>query len=58
MLLASAGPAIAGFAVLYVVVFIFLGLRCLKKGHWIMFIIGIPVPLFWIIGALIPPVRR
>jgi hypothetical protein len=58
MPLASAAPAIAGFAVLYVLVFVLLGLRCLKKGHWIMFLIGIPIPLFWIIGALIPPVER
>ena len=29
----------------------------LRKGHWIMFIIGIFIPLFWIIGAVIPPTR-
>jgi hypothetical protein len=26
-------------------------------GHWIMFLIGIFIPLFWIIGALLPPTR-
>ncbi len=25
-----------------------------RKGHWVMFIIGIFIPLFWIIGALLP----
>jgi hypothetical protein len=30
----------------------------LRKGHWVMFIIGIFIPLFWLIGAVMPPVRR
>ena len=46
----------AGFlGVLYVILFIILGLTSIKKGHWIMFIVGIFIPLFWLIGALIPP---
>jgi len=44
-------------AILYLVLLIFLGVTCLRKGHWIMFIVGIFLPLFWIIGALIPPTR-
>ena len=27
----------------------------IRKGHWVMFILGIFLPLFWIIGALMPP---
>jgi len=42
---------------LYVVLLIWLGLSCLRKGHWVTFILGIFLPLFWIIGALIPSVR-
>jgi hypothetical protein len=45
------------FAVLYVVLFLVLGLTAIKKGHWIMFIFGIFIPIFWIIGALMPPRR-
>ena len=48
----------AGFAVLYVLLFIVLGLTAIKKGHWIMFIIGIFIPIFWIVGALMPATRR
>jgi hypothetical protein len=44
-------------AFLYFVLLFVLGLSCLRKGHWVMFIIGIFMPLFWIIGALIPPTR-
>jgi hypothetical protein len=45
-------------AVVYVLLFLVLGLRSIKHGHWIMFLVGIPLPIFWIIGGLMPPVRR
>ena len=57
-LLAVSGAGIGGLAVLYVLLFLILGLRSIKHGHWIMFLIGIPIPIFWIIGGLMPPVRR
>ena len=57
-LLAVSGVGIGGIGVLYVLLFLFLGLRSIKNGHWIMFLVGIPIPLFWIIGGLMPPVRR
>lgn len=57
-LLAASGPLIVGLGILYVLLLIFLGITSIRKGHWIMFIIGIFIPLFWIIGALMPPVRR
>ena len=44
-------------ALLYFALLFFLGLNCLRKGHWVMFILGIFFPLFWLIGALIPPTR-
>jgi hypothetical protein len=34
-----------------------LGLTAIKKGHWIMFVIGIFIPIFWLIGALLPPTQ-
>ena len=43
--------------ILYLVLLFVLGLTCLRKGHWVMFLIGIFFPLFWIIGAIIPPAR-
>jgi hypothetical protein len=44
-----------GGVILYVVLMITLGVMTLRKGHWVMFIIGIFFPLFWLIGAIIPP---
>jgi hypothetical protein len=46
-----------GLGILYLVLMIVLGISCLRKGHWVMFIIGFIIPLFWIIGAIIPPTR-
>jgi len=51
------GLGLVGF-VLWLFLLVILGVACLRKGHWIMFIIGIPLPLFWAIGALIPPTER
>ena len=50
------GIGIGGF-ILYLVLVLTLGIMTLRKGHWVMFIFGIFIPLFWIIGAVIPPVR-
>lgn len=56
MLLVS-GIGYGLLAVIYVVLLITLGLMSLRKGHWVMFIIGIFFPIFWLIGALLPPKR-
>ena len=42
-------------AVLYVVLLVTLGAMTLRKGHWVMFIVGIFLPIFWLIGAMIAP---
>jgi hypothetical protein len=41
--------------ILWLVLLIVLGISCLRKGHWVMFIFGFIFPLFWIIGAIMPP---
>jgi hypothetical protein len=53
---ASAGVYV-GFGILYVVLLVTLGILSIRKGHWVMFLIGIFIPLFWLIGALLPPKR-
>jgi hypothetical protein len=42
------------FGVIYLVLLITLGVMSLRKGHWVMFIIGLFIPLFWLIGAIMP----
>ncbi len=39
---------------LWLVLLIWLGLRTLRRGHWVMFLVGLVLPIFWLIGALIP----
>jgi hypothetical protein len=43
-----------GLGILYVILLLTLGIISIRKGHWVMFIIGIFLPLFWLIGALMP----
>ncbi len=57
-ILAVSTAGIGALGLLYILVFLILGLRSIKHGHWIMFLIGIPIPLFWVIGGLMPPVDR
>lgn len=40
--------------IIYFVLLVTLGIVSLRKGHWVMFIIGLFIPLFWFIGALLP----
>jgi hypothetical protein len=47
----------SGIGILYFVLMLTLGILTLRKGHWVMFIVGIFIPLFWLIGAVIPPAR-
>lgn len=45
-------------SIFYVVILLTLGLTTLRKGHMFLFIVGIFVPVFWLIGALIGPTPR
>jgi hypothetical protein len=42
-------------AMVYIVLIITLGVTTLRNGHWVMFIAGIFLPLFWVIGAIMRP---
>jgi hypothetical protein len=46
------------FGAIYIVLLVTLGVVTIRKGHVVMFIIGIFFPLFWLIGALMPPRLR
>lgn len=44
--------------VVYLVVLITLGVTTLRKGHVFLFVIGLFIPILWLIGALIGPTPR
>jgi hypothetical protein len=48
---------IIGGSILYFVLIITLGVMTIRKGHWVMFVIGFFLPFFWLIGAIIPSRR-
>jgi hypothetical protein len=41
--------------VLYIVLLLALGVMCIRKGHWVLFVLGFFMPFFWIIGAIMRP---
>jgi hypothetical protein len=45
---------VTGGGIIYVVLLVTLGILSIRKGHWIMFIVGLFLPIFWLIGALMP----
>ncbi len=51
-------PWIIGGGVLYLVLLVTLGVVTIRNGHWVMFIVGIFFPLFWLIGAVMRPTVR
>jgi len=50
----TSGGFIGLWAVPYLVLIVTLGVMSIRKGHWVMFLIGFFFPLFWLIGALMP----
>ena len=53
--LAASSTSVVLLGVIWFVLLVTLGIMSIRKGHWVMFILGIFVPIFWIIGALMPP---
>jgi len=45
-------------ALIWIVVFVWLGVRTLRNGHGWMFFLGMFFPLLWIIGAFMQPAHR
>jgi hypothetical protein len=50
----TGGGYLALWTVIYVVLIVTIGLMTIRKGHWVMFLIGFFLPIFWLIGALMP----
>jgi hypothetical protein len=44
--------------VIYFVILFTLGVTTLRKGHLFLFVVGIFIPVLWVVGALIGPTPR
>jgi hypothetical protein len=53
----TSGGFIGLWSLIYLVLLVTLGIISIRKGHWVMFLIGLFIPLFWFIGALLPSRR-
>ena len=42
-------------AVLYITAWVTLGMTTLRKGHTVLFWVGIIFPVLWIVGAIMQP---
>jgi len=43
-----------GPGVLYLVLLFTVALITFRKGHWVLGIIGIFIPILWVLGAILP----
>lgn len=46
------------FIVLYFALFISLGMSTFRKGHYVLFWVGLVFPVLWIVGAVLSPTPR
>lgn len=46
---------LAFLVVIYLTCIFTVALVTFRNGHWIMGILGIFFPIFWLIGAILPP---
>jgi hypothetical protein len=44
--------------VLYIALFVSLGMSTFRNGHKVLFWVGIIFPVLWIVGAIMPPTAR
>jgi 4-amino-4-deoxy-L-arabinose transferase-like glycosyltransferase len=47
-----------GLGVLYLVLLFTVAIMTFRKGHWVLGLIGIFIPILWLIGAVLPDKRR
>lgn len=41
--------------VIYIALWVTVAMVTLRKGHVLLFIVGIFIPILWLIGAVLPP---
>jgi hypothetical protein len=44
--------------VLYLALIFILGVQTIQNGRWVLFVLGLFLPILWIVGAILPPRGR
>lgn len=47
-----------GLGVLYLILIFTLAVMSFRKGHWVLGLFGFFIPIFWLVGAILPARRR
>ncbi len=47
-----------GLGVIYLVLLFTVAVLTFRKGHWVLGVLGIFLPFLWLVGAVLPPVKR
>lgn len=45
---------ISTLAVIYIALWLTVAMMTLRKGHGVLFVVGIFIPLLWLVGAVLP----
>jgi hypothetical protein len=53
----TAGPFVGLWVVLWYSLFALFAVFSFLKRHWLWFILGFLLPIFWVVGALLPDRR-
>ena len=46
------------FGAIYLVLLLTVAVLTFRKGHWVLGVIGIFIPILWLIGAVLPDRHR
>ncbi|HTR89511.1 MAG TPA: hypothetical protein VMG62_05320 [Solirubrobacteraceae bacterium] len=41
--------------IIYLFLLVFLGVKTANNRRWVLFVLGIFIPLLWIVGGVLPP---
>ena len=51
-------PWIIGGGIFYLVLLFTMGVMTIRNGHWLLFICGLVLPVFWLVGGVMRPTAR
>ena len=43
-----------GLGIIYLFLLVYFGVKCFKNSRWVLLVLGVFFPIFWIIGGVLP----
>ena len=44
-----------GLGIIYLFLLVYFGVKCFKNSRWVLLVLGVFFPIFWIIVGVLPP---